>query len=77
MSAFTADAATGALTPVNRYPAGITPIAVTVDPMGKFVFVANCGVPSCDGRGPGNISVYAIDPDSGGLTEVNGSPTTG
>src|SRR4029077_14238575 len=46
--------------------AGLNPFAVRVDPTGKFVYVANTG--------SGNVSAFAIDPNSGSLSAVPGSP---
>ncbi|MGH7917124.1 MAG: beta-propeller fold lactonase family protein, partial [Candidatus Binataceae bacterium] len=48
---------------------GMYPLAVTVDPSGRFVYVANNG----SGTNPGNVSAYTITVN-GTLTEVRGSP---
>ena len=68
VSAYTIDAASGALTPVAGSPfaAGSRPAEVAVDPSGKFVYVAN--------QGSNNVSAYTIDATSGALTPVAGSP---
>jgi DNA-binding beta-propeller fold protein YncE len=46
--------------------AGTNPGGIAVDPTGKFVYVAN--------GNSGNISVYTINPSTGALSEVKGSP---
>jgi 6-phosphogluconolactonase len=59
--------ADGALTPVaGSSPAGSNPRSVAVDISGRFVYVANAG--------SGTVSAYSIDPASGALTAVLGSP---
>jgi len=67
ISAYTINAATGALTAVSGspFPAGSAPWSLT-DPSGKFAYVANAS--------SGSISVYAVDGSSGVLTAVSGSP---
>jgi 6-phosphogluconolactonase (cycloisomerase 2 family) len=66
--AYTIDGTTGALTPVTGSPvaAGTYPNVVTVDPSGKFAYVAN--IDSAD------ISAYAINASGGALTPIAGSP---
>ncbi len=68
VSAYRIDGTTGALTPVagSPFPAGINPLAVTVDPRGQFAYVANLS--SYD------VSAYTIDGTTGALTPVAGSP---
>jgi DNA-binding beta-propeller fold protein YncE len=68
VSVYTIDRATGALAPVDGspFPAGTDPRSVTVDPTGRFAYVANST--SLD------VSAYTIDGDTGGLTPVDGSP---
>jgi 6-phosphogluconolactonase (cycloisomerase 2 family) len=54
-------------TGAGSMPAGSAPVAVAVDPTGKFVCVANSG--------SSNVSVYSIaDPERGTLSEIVGSP---
>jgi hypothetical protein len=67
VSAYTINPSTGALTPVAGSPfaAGIAPRSVTVDPSGKFAYVADLGR---------NVSAHTINPSSGALTPVAGSP---
>jgi DNA-binding beta-propeller fold protein YncE len=72
VSAYTIDGTTGGLTFVSGSPfsAGTQPVAVTVDPTGKFVYVVNYdNVPDL-----GNISAYTINGATGALTAVPGSP---
>jgi 6-phosphogluconolactonase len=54
----------GALTPVpgSPFPTGTLPLSVAVDPLGKFVYVAN-------GGSSNNISAYRIG-ENGALTPV-------
>jgi 6-phosphogluconolactonase (cycloisomerase 2 family) len=72
ISAFTIDPASGALSPATGGTVTVGQGAVwqTLDPTGRFVFVANHG----GAPGPGSISVFSLDPSSGALTEVTGSP---
>jgi DNA-binding beta-propeller fold protein YncE len=66
-SAYAIDATTGALARVGAaVPAGIYPQRVTVDPSGKFAYVAN---PYSN-----DVSGYTIDAATGALSEVAGSP---
>jgi 6-phosphogluconolactonase (cycloisomerase 2 family) len=75
VSAYTINSATGALTPVPGSPfavAGPTsgavgPTAVTVDPTGQFAYVAVYASLSY-------VSAYAINPATGALAAVPGSP---
>jgi len=45
---------------------GTSPLSVTVDPTGKFAYVANTG--------SNTVSAYTIDAKTGAFTEVTGSP---
>ena len=69
--AYTIDAGTGALSEVagSPYAAGSDPHAVTVDPSGRFVYVAS-------GQSA-NVSAYAIDAATGALSAISGSPFAG
>ena len=71
VSAYTIAAGTGALAEVPGSPsaAGLDPQSVTVEPSGRFVYVAN--------RGGNDISVYAIGAETGALQEIAGSPFAG
>lgn len=66
--AFSINATTGALAPVAGSPfaAGTSPTFITIDPSGKFVYVAD--------PGDATVSAYSIDAASGALTAVAGSP---
>jgi YVTN family beta-propeller protein len=57
--------ATGVPTATATAPTGADPRAVAVDPLGRFVYVAN---------GSGTISVYRFDPAVGAPKEIAGSP---
>jgi len=74
--AYSINATTGALTRIDadgtlagiqNFPAGSGPRAVSVDPAGKFAYVANNG---------GGVSAYTINATTGALTAVAGSPFT-
>src|SRR5262249_19486138 len=62
------NADTGALTrvPGSPFRAGNQPYSLTIDPTGRWVYVANIS--------GNNISAYAIDADTGALTPVPSSP---
>ena len=68
VSAYTINATNGALTQVagSPFPAGSLPFYVVVDPMGRFVYVANAD--------SNNVSAYTINASTGALTPVAGSP---
>jgi 6-phosphogluconolactonase len=68
VSAYTIDAAGGALTTIvgSPFTTGSGPVAIAVDPSGAYVYVAN--------QSGGNISAFTIDRTSGALTAVMGSP---
>jgi 6-phosphogluconolactonase len=87
VSAYTI-ASTGALTQVDcgggptcdtvnslpkNFKAGMGPGSVTVDPTGKFVYVANQG----DRVNPGTVSAYTIDSSTGALTSVSPDVSAG
>jgi 6-phosphogluconolactonase len=77
VSAYTINAATGALTPIagSPFPAGPSSFHVAVDPTGQFAYVANCGSNfPCPPPAQGSVSAYTIDPATGALTPVAGSP---
>ena len=67
VSAYTVDAEIGNLTPVPGSPfgTGISPASVTVDPSGRFVYVANFSGSS--------VSGYAVQAN-GALVSIIGSP---
>src|SRR5579859_6375077 len=73
VSAYRIDASTGVLTPTPNSPfvggsggPSENPQALTVDPAGKFVFVAETGLDK--------VAVYAIDQQTGDLVEIAASP---
>jgi 6-phosphogluconolactonase len=72
VSVFAIDDGTGALTqvPGSPFPGGAEPVAVAIDPKGKFAYVVNQSYPSSQG----NVSTYAINPVSGVLTQMETSP---
>jgi 6-phosphogluconolactonase (cycloisomerase 2 family) len=76
VAAFTADSSTGALIAVPGSPFATEAdpaslfYSITVDPSGKFVFGLSAAFTGS------TISVFTIDPTSGALTLVSGSPFT-
>src|SRR5262249_52329947 len=75
VTAFTIDQITGALTPTNppTFAAGLNTLWVAVDPNDKFVYTTNHG-DFGGGTTPGSVSAYSIDPATGALTQIAGSP---
>ena len=61
----------GAVELVQHVPAGQRPIGVAIDPSGRFVYVVN---PFADGQQNGSVLAYRMDPATGMLTAVSGSP---
>ena len=72
VSAFVIDAATGTLAPISGSPFAtvLHPVAVAVDPAGRFAYVA--GVAYVSGMFQGAVAAYAIDPGSGALAPIAG-----
>jgi len=73
------DPSTGALVPIagSPFPAAQEPVAVVVDPSGRFAYVANEGGTvsgMCPPATPCGVSAYAIDRLTGALTQIAGSP---
>jgi 6-phosphogluconolactonase len=68
ISAFTVDAASGALTPIpgSPFPTGQNPVALAIDASNTFLYVAN--------QTDATLSAFSIDRTSGVLTAVAGSP---
>ncbi len=68
ISAYTIDAASGALTavPGSPFPSAAAPIAIAVEPGGKYLYVANVH--------DNTIAAFAIDSGSGALSSVTGGP---
>jgi hypothetical protein len=71
VSGYTIDPSTGALTAIAGSPfdAASEPSSVAVDPSGKFAYVAN----EVSGS-TGNVLGYMINPSTGALTAIAGSP---
>lgn len=65
LSALRIDAQSGRIEPIAAYATGARPGAVTIDPLGRFVFVAN--------EDANTLSVFAIQ-SGGALSEITGSP---
>jgi 6-phosphogluconolactonase (cycloisomerase 2 family) len=73
VSVYAIDRSTGSLGEVSGSPfaTGLNPVAVGLDPSGTFVYVANTAVL------PTNVSTvsgFTLDPTTGALTPVPGSP---
>jgi 6-phosphogluconolactonase len=70
--AYTINRSTGALSKISGSPfaAGSDPFSVTVDPTGRFAYVANV----CSDCSAGSISAYTISSSTGALHPVAGSP---
>jgi 6-phosphogluconolactonase (cycloisomerase 2 family) len=66
VSTFSVNDETGVLTAVGTpVAAGTSPIALAIDPAGKFVYVANNSAAS------NSISVFAINPTTGALSQAS------
>src|SRR5438445_2812210 len=74
VSGYAIDAATGSLAPIPGSPfaAGLHPVDIAADPSGRFLNVANMGDPRTSVFG--NLSAYGIDPVTGVLTVIGGTP---
>jgi 6-phosphogluconolactonase (cycloisomerase 2 family) len=70
--AYTIDAASGGLTavPGSPFTVGENPVSAVVDVSGRFLFVAN----NANTANGNSVSAFSIDPDTGVLTPVPGSP---
>ena len=66
----------GSLTAISGSPfsAGLNTLWVAVDPSGKFVYVADHGDFGSTGTRVGGVSAYRINPATGALMELTGSP---
>jgi 6-phosphogluconolactonase len=71
VSAYRIDQATGQLSllPGTPLPTGSNMSSITVDPLGKFVYVGNS-------QGADTVSGFSINPTNGTLTVIPGSPFT-
>jgi 6-phosphogluconolactonase (cycloisomerase 2 family) len=70
VSVYTVDRTTGALTLASVTATGNVPSWIALDPAGRFAFVTN----NAESGGLPSISVYGINPNTGALTEIPGSP---
>ena len=70
VSAYVVNERSGALTEISGSPfaTGVQPASVTVNPNGRFVYVADAGLDV------GDIAVYAVNATTGALSPVPGSP---
>jgi 6-phosphogluconolactonase len=70
---YSIDPTTGDLTPVAGSPfssgAGSRPLFINIDPSGQFAYTANNGI------GINNVFGWTIDPGTGTLTAIPGTPT--
>jgi YVTN family beta-propeller protein len=71
ISIFSIDATTGAFTSIGAISAGGRAEAVSVDPTGNFVYVANVIDP---GGVPGNVAGFSINTTTGALTSIGTIP---
>ncbi len=65
VSAYSADASTGVLTLLGSSVTGTAPLALDVDPLSKFLYVAN--------QSSGSVSAFKIA-SNGNLAQISGSP---
>ena len=74
ISPYTMDATNGELAIAGSAVStdGVNPQAMTTDMYGSFLFVVNQGTDTI----PGNVASFTIDPTTGALTKVSGSPFT-
>lgn len=70
--AYTIDAAAGGLTAISGSPfsTGENPVSAAVDVSGRFLFIAN----NANTANGNSVSAFSIDPGTGALTAVPGSP---
>jgi 6-phosphogluconolactonase (cycloisomerase 2 family) len=72
---FSIDPNTGALTLIGQIGAGTGAGGIPAfTPDGRFVYVVNQGTSTPAAPGDNSVSGYALDPTTGGLTPVPGSP---
>jgi 6-phosphogluconolactonase (cycloisomerase 2 family) len=70
---FSRDAVTGRLTQINSIALPLPPSAVAIDPLGKFLYVNTVFL---DTGIPAQAYGFQIDPTTGALTPVQGTPFT-
>jgi 6-phosphogluconolactonase (cycloisomerase 2 family) len=69
--AYSRDAISGALARINSISLNSTALQVAVDPLGKYLYVATIALTSA---APAQAYGYSVDPSSGALTPVAGTP---
>jgi 6-phosphogluconolactonase (cycloisomerase 2 family) len=69
VAAYAINAATGALTGIGAFAAGISPYRVAVDPSGQFAYAVN--------RGGNDVSAYSINATTGVLTSIGATVAAG
>jgi DNA-binding beta-propeller fold protein YncE len=80
LAAFSIDSTKGTLTtigpqgPPAGLPVGFDPFSIAIDPLGRFVFVANCDCTAPHNPPQGTVSVFSINPDGTLSNNVLGSP---
>jgi len=64
-------ASDGALSeiPSSPFATGVDPTSVTVEPLGRFAYVTNANLTFSD-----DVTGYTVNPSTGALTEISGSP---
>ena len=77
ISVFTINSGSGAITPISGPPisAGINPLSIVVDPTGRFAY-ATATIYPFGFTGAAQILSFSIDPVSGILTPLPGTPWT-
>jgi 6-phosphogluconolactonase (cycloisomerase 2 family) len=77
IAGFSIDPSSGAITPIpgSPFPGGSSPNVIAIHPSGRFIYAADWdGITVNGGAGPADILAYAIDPVSGALSPIKGSP---
>jgi 6-phosphogluconolactonase (cycloisomerase 2 family) len=71
---FSIDSTTGQLIPIPGSPFsdGLMPDGAAFSPNGQYLYVPDLSAPFCDCVG--SLSIYAINPNTGALTPIVGSP---
>lgn len=74
--AFRLDLSSGALTPVGLAAETPSPSFLALDPSGKHLFAAN-EVSTFEGKPTGAVTAFAIDPQTGKLSQINQQSSEG
>ncbi len=75
VTAFTLDLGTGKLTPIgSAVQATPNPINMTMDPLGRFLYVSDCG---SECSNPDVVAGFKIDQTTGALTSIGATVATG